>query len=283
MDSGNKIYQITDRHIIGFAEELQQREYSSGTIDNYIRSVKAYASWTGGKLSKKHIMAWKKHLAAQYAPATVNAMLAGLNCFLDAQGWNDCRVRLLRLQKRGFLRPEQELKREEYQSLVQAARCLGRERLALVMETMCATGIRVSEVACITVEAVKRGKSEIALKGKIRTILLPNKLCRRLLRYARKLHISTGSVFRTRTGHALSRTQIWAEMKHLCRSAGVAEGKVFPHNLRHLFARVFYQAYKDVVKLADILGHSSVNTTRIYLLTTGAEHIRQLEHLDLLC
>lgn len=283
LNFGNETYQITDKHIAEFADELQQREYSRGTVDNYIRSMKAYTAWNGGELSKEHIIAWKKHLAAQHAPATVNAMLAGLNCFLRIQGWNTCCVRLLRLQRRIFLEPKQELTREEYQSLVKTARYLGRERLALVMETICATGIRVSEITYITVEAVKQGKSEISLKGKIRTILLPNKLRRRLLKYARKLHISTGPIFRTRTGRALSRTQIWTEMKHLCRYAGIAERKVFPHNLRHLFARVFYQAYKDVVKLADILGHSSINTTRVYLLTTSAEHIQKLDHLALLC
>lgn len=222
-------------------------------------------------------------LSSTACPGYCQCHAGGIELLLRIQGWNTCCVRLLRLQRRIFLEPKQELTREEYQSLVKTARYLGRERLALVMETICATGIRVSEITYITVEAVKQGKSEISLKGKIRTILLPNKLRRRLLKYARKLHISTGPIFRTRTGRALSRTQIWTEMKHLCRYAGIAERKVFPHNLRHLFARVFYQAYKDVVKLADILGHSSINTTRIYLLTTSAEHIQKLDHLALLC
>mgnify|MGYP003055314975 FL=1 len=167
--------------------------------------------------------------------------------------------------------------------MVRTARTLGRERLALVMETICATGIRVGEVPFITVEAVCRGRTDVALKGKVRTIFLPDRLCRRLLQYARKQKITSGEIFLTGGGKRLSRTQIWAEMKRLCRAAGVAAGKVFPHNLRHLFARTFYRACQDVVKLADILGHSSIETTRIYLLTTGTEHLRQLERLGLLC
>ena len=167
--------------------------------------------------------------------------------------------------------------------MVRTARTLGRERLALVMETICATGIRVGEVPFITVEAACRGRTDVALKGKVRTIFLPDRLCRRLLQYARKQKITSGEIFLTGGGKRLSRTQIWAEMKRLCRAAGVAAGKVFPHNLRHLFARTFYRACQDVVKLADILGHSSIETTRIYLLTTGTEHLRRLERLGLLC
>ena len=215
--------------------------------------------------------------------AHVNAMLAGLNRFFDFAGRPECRVKVLRLQRRSFREAERELDRGEYRALVRTARTLGRERLALVMETICATGIRVGEVPFITVEAACRGRTDVALKGKVRTIFLPDRLCRRLLQYARKQKIASGEIFLTGGGKRLSRTQIWAEMKRLCRAAGVAAGKVFPHNLRHLFARTFYRACQDVVKLADILGHSSIETTRIYLLTTGTEHLRQLERLGLLC
>lgn len=275
---------ITARQMEEFAASLRCREYSQGTVENYLRAVRQFAEWNGtAPLTRDRTAAWKAHLRETRAPATVNAMIAGVNRFLAHQGWEDCRVRPLRLQRRSFLVPDRTLSREGYRALVRAARSAGRERLALVMETMCATGIRVSEVRCITVEAARRGQTEISLKGKIRTILLPGTLCRRLLKYARANRIASGPLFRTRQGHPLSRTQIWAEMKRLCPAAGVSPTQVFPHNLRRLFARCFYQASRDVVKLADLLGHSSINTTRIYLLTTGAEHMRQLERLKLLC
>ena len=229
------------------------------------------------------VLTWKAQLTAQYAPATVNAMLAGINRFFAFMGWPECKVKALRLQRRSFREAERELDREEYRTLVRTARTLGRERLALVMETICATGIRVGEVPYITVEALRRGKAVVALKGKVRTILLPEKLCKKLLKYVKRQKITSGEVFLTGGGKRLSRVQIWAEMKRLCRAASVAADKVFPHNLRHLFARTFYQASRDVVQLADILGHSSIETTRIYLLTTGAEHLRRLERLGLLC
>ena len=171
--------------------------------------------------------------------------------------------------------------REEYERLVIAARTTGKARLALLLEAICATGIRVSEVRYLTVEAARMGKAEIMLKGKIRTILLPNKLCRKLLKYAKKQNTAAGEVFVTRSGKSLSRKQIWAEMKALCKKAGVTPTKVFPHNLRHLFARIFYKACKDVARLADVLGHSSIETTRIYLISTGAEHAKMLEKLRL--
>ena len=234
-------------------------------------------------VDRRLVLTWKAQLTAQYAPATVNAMLAGINRFFAFMGWPECKVKALRLQRRSFREAERELDRGEYRALVRTARTLGRERLALVMETICATGIRVGEVPFITVEAACRGRTDVALKGKVRTIFLPDRLCRRLLQYARKQKITSGEIFLTGGGKRLSRTQIWAEMKRLCRAAGVAAGKVFPHNLRHLFARTFYRACQDVVKLADILGHSSIETTRIYLLTTGAEHLRRLERLGLLC
>ena len=248
-----------------------------------MRSIRAFARWSGGAVDRGLVLTWKARLTARYAPATVNAMLAGLNRFFDFAGRPECRVKVLRLQRCSFREAERELDRGEYRALVRTARTLGRERLALVMETICATGIRVGEVPFITVEAVCRGRTDVALKGKVRTIFLPDRLCRRLLQYARKQKITSGEIFLTGGGKRLSRTQIWAEMKRLCRAAGVAAGKVFPHNLRHLFARTFYRACQDVVKLADILGHSSIETTRIYLLTTGTEHLRQLERLGLLC
>lgn len=274
---------VTERTVDGFRRELLRREYSHGTAESYVRSIRAFARWSGGAVDRGLVLTWKARLTARYAPATVNAMLAGLNRFFDFAGRPECRVKVLRLQRRSFREAERELDREEYRTLVRTARTLGRERLALVMETICATGIRVGEVPYITVEALRRGKAVVALKGKVRTILLPEKLCKKLLKYAKRQKITSGEVFLTGGGKRLSRVQIWAEMKRLCCAAGVAADKVFPHNLRHLFARTFYRACQDVVKLADILGHSSIETTRIYLLTTGTEHLRQLERLGLLC
>lgn len=196
-------------------------------------------------------------------------------------GWTDCRTHYLKIQHRLFRETGRELDRADYEKLIAAALGLGRERIALVMETICATGIRVGEVRYITVEAVRSGSATISLKGKIRTILLPGKLCKKLLKYARKQKITSGEIFLTGGGKPMSRCQIWAEMKRICKAAGVDPAKVFPHNLRHLFATVYYRIYKDIVKLADILGHSSVETTRIYLLTTGTEHRQQLERLRL--
>ena len=274
---------VTERTVDGFRRELLRREYSHGTAESYVRSIRAFARWSGGAVDRGLVLTWKAQLTAQYAPATVNAMLAGINRFFAFMGWPECKVKALRLQRRSFREAERELDREEYRTLVRTARTLGRERLALVMETICATGIRVGEVPYITVEALRRGKAVVALKGKVRTILLPEKLCKKLLKYVKRQKITSGEVFLTGGGKRLSRVQIWAEMKRLCCAAGVAADKVFPHNLRHLFARTFYQASRDVVQLADILGHSSIETTRIYLLTTGAEHLRRLERLGLLC
>lgn len=283
MDAGNTERQITEEQIRRFAENLKRQEYGAGTIENYVRSIRAFSVWCQGLPDKAGVLAWKAHLIDCYAPASVNAMLAGINCFFKFQGWPDCAAKPLRLQRRSFSIPERELSRDEYHRLIQTARASGNERLALVMETICATGIRVGEVGYITVEAARAGRAEIFLKGKIRTILLPRKLCGKLLRYARRQRTGSGKIFLTRRRNPLSRVQIWSEMKKLCAAAGVMASKVFPHNLRHLFARTYYSLYKDIVKLADLLGHSSVNTTRIYLLTDGAEHIWQLERMNLLC
>ena len=191
-------------------------------------------------------------------------------------------MKYLKIQRKLFRGTERELTKAEYIRLLETANSGGKVRLALLIETICATGIRVSEVKYITAETIQAGRAEIALKGKIRTILLPGKLCRKLQKYAKKQKITSGEIFLTRSGKGISRRQIWAEMKALCKKASVAPSKVFPHNLRHLFARTFYRACRDVAKLADVLGHSSIETTRIYLVSTGIEHARQLERLGLI-
>ena len=277
-------HSLTNKHILAFSTALFQAERSQATVEKYLRSVRAFFLYLNGQpVTKDNVMAWKKHLQREenYSPSTVNASLAALNSLFAFLGWTDCRTHYLKIQHRLFRETGRELDRQDYEKLITAALDLGRERIALIMETICATGIRVSEVQYITVEAVRAGSATISLKGKIRTILLPGKLCKKLLKYARKHKIISGEIFLTRGGKSMSRCQIWAEMKRICKTAGVDSAKVFPHNLRHLFATIYYRIYKDIVKLADILGHSSVETTRIYLLTTGQEHRRQLERLRL--
>ena len=274
---------ITKTTIEQFEAYLHKEERSNGTVDNYIRNVRELAAWLAGQaVTKEQLVAWKDALQAKrLQPTTVNAKLAAIGCFLRVMGWQDCQVRFLRVQRRVFREKEKELTREEYEKLLAAAQQQGSARLALLLETICATGVRVSEVQYITVEAARRGRAEVTMKGKIRTILIPNKLCRKLLKYAKQTKTASGKIFLTRNGTALSRKQIWAEMKSLCQAAGVSPGKVFPHNLRHLFATVLYRACHDIVKLADVLGHSRIETTRIYLVTTGFEYAKQLEQLGL--
>ena len=264
-----------------FAAYLRREEKSAGTIEKYLRDTAAFAAYMdGAPVTKEAVAAWRDGLVVQgYAPVTVNSMLAAVNALLRFLGWEDCRVKALRLQRRVFRDQSRELTRAEYDRLLTAAS--GKPRLALLMETICSTGIRVSEVRYITVEAARAGRADISLKGKVRTILLPAKLCRKLLKYARQQKTASGEIFLTGSGKPISRRQIWAEMKALCDKAGVEKSKVFPHNLRHLFARTFYRVTRDIAKLSDVLGHSSIETTRIYLISTGAEHARTLDRLGL--
>ena len=272
-------YILTAERIAAYGRQLEAEERSPGTVEKYLRDARAFARWTNGEsVTKERAVEWKEYLLSQsYAPATINAMLAAVNglfCFL---GWDECRVKFLKIQRRLF----RDLTRPEYDCLLETARARGQARLALLMESICATGIRVSEVKYLTIEAAQAGKAEISLKGKVRTILIPGKLSRKLLKYAKKHKIASGEIFLTRGGKSLSRKQIWAEMKAICKVAGVTPSKVFPHNLRHLFARTFYKVCRDVAKLADVLGHSSIETTRIYLISTGAEHAKTLDMLRL--
>lgn len=278
-----KKQKITSRQIEAYTQYLRMEEKSTATMEKYLRGVCAFASWLDGREITKELTAnWKAHLASRnYAPTTVNTMLSALNSLLEFLGLQECRVKFLKIQRRLFRDADRELTKDDYQRLLNTAHKLGRERLGLLVKTIGATGIRVSEVQYITVEAVQQGKAEIALKGKIRTILLPGKLRRKLLKYAKKQKTASGAIFRTKSGKELGRRQIWAEMKGLCKHAGVEPGKVFPHNLWHLFATVFYRACRDIAKLADLLGHSSIETTRIYLVASGTEHRRELDRLGL--
>ena len=275
----------TVEQIREFSRYLREEERETATIDKYSRDVKDFFIWLKDReISRERIAEWKQHLRrAGRKSVTINGKLSALNKFLSFLGRNDCRIKYLKIQRRLFRSTEKQLSKQEYIRLLETAHSLGRERLALLMETICATGIRVSEVKYITAEAIRAGRTEIALKGKIRTILLPGKLCRKLKKYAGKRKIVSGEVFLTRNGKGMSRRQIWAEMKSLCEKAGVAPSKVFPHNLRHLFAQTFYRVCRDVAKLADVLGHSSIETTRLYLISTEAEHVRQMERTGLIC
>ena len=265
-----------------FEQYLREEEKSGLTVEKYLRDLRAFLLWAGGgELSRELVIRWKQTLVeAGYKPRSINSMLASVNAWLRFIGREDCRVKSLRLQRQIYQKPEEDLSRAEYQRLLTAAR--RKPRLYLLLQTICATGIRVSELRYFTAEAVALGEITVSCKNKTRVILIPDKLKTKLLRYAKDTGVTDGAIFRTRGGKPLDRSNIHHEMKALCAAAGVAPEKVFPHNLRKLFARLFYGLEKDIAKLADVLGHTSINTTRIYIMTTAAEHRRQLERLHLL-
>lgn len=275
---------ITEEMIRKFDRYLQCEEKSAATIEKYLRDVRAFAAQLlGAQVTKNAVIAYKKKLCSKnYAPRSINSMLASLNSLFSFLGWTDCRVKFMKIQRQTYCPEEKELTKGEYVRLVNTAKQKGNERLNLILQTICGTGIRVSELQYITVEAVKRGEAVVSLKGKTRTVFLVRELQKKLLHYAAARGIKSGAIFITRTGKVMSRTNIWREMKNLCEKAGVNPGKVFPHNLRHLFARTFYGIEKDIMKLADILGHSNVDTTRIYIMTTGNEHRRRMETMHLI-
>lgn len=278
----NEYGTVTSAKIEAFAQYLRDQERSAATIEKYVHDVRALAAFLNGReISKGLLLEWKEALIEAYAPASVNTMLAAANRFLGFCGLNELRLRKLKIQKTLFLSEEKELTRAEYVRLVQAAERQENARLSLVIQTICATGIRVSELRFITAEAVQSGRAEVSNKGKRRAVFLPDKLRKLLRAYLQKQRITAGAVFLSKNGRPLDRSNVWRDMKALCESAGVAPGKVFPHNLRHLFARTFYALEKDLSRLADILGHSSVNTTRIYTAESGAVHARLLGRLNL--
>lgn len=274
---------ITAKTIAEFKEHLILEERSQITIEKYIRDVKAFAAYAQNtSVTKETVIAYKKHLQENYAVRSVNSMLASINSLFAFLDWHDLRVKSLKLQQQVFCPEEKELTKAEYTRLCRTAERKHNERLNLILQTICGTGIRVSELQYITVEAVKQGEAVVNCKAKTRSVFIVKELKQKLLRYAAEQNIKTGMIFVTRTGKPISRTNIWREMKALCEEANVNPKKVFPHNLRHLFARVFYGIEKDIAKLADILGHSSINTTRIYIISTGTEHQKQLENMRLI-
>lgn len=273
---------LTQEQITAFHAYLHREEKSGATQEKYLRDIRAFRAFLEDReVSKERVLAYKAELQSRgYAVRSINSMLASLNSLFAFLGWQDCRVRSLRVQQQIYCPEEKELTKGEYLRLLKAAKA--NTRLYLVMQTICSTGIRVSELRHFTVEAVRRGEVAVRCKGKTRRILLPGKLRGMLLSYADRERISDGVIFRSASGVPLSRGIIWEQMKRLCRKAGVEAAKVFPHNLRKLFARTFYSLEKDIAKLADILGHSSINTTRIYIMSTGTEHRKKMERLGLL-
>ena len=277
----NTLYRITSECICRYAVYLREQERAAHTVQKYVHDLGELAAYLDGQtVTKAALIEWKEQLTAAYAPATVNSMLTAANGFFAFMGWRDLSLRLLKIQKTIFCDESRELTRAEYIRLVEAAEREG-NRLSLVLQTICATGIRVSELRFITAEAVSVGRAEIFNKGKRRVVFLPDKLQRLLKKYLREQKKTAGAVFTTRTGKPLDRSNIWRDMKKLCESANVEPGKVFPHNLRHLFARTYYSLEKDLSRLADILGHSSVNTTRIYTVESGTVHAQQVARLGL--
>ena len=261
---------------------MEENERSRGTIRKYGYYLALFQEYLGGrKITRREVIRWKEVLKGRFSPGTVNGALAAVNSLFAYCGWKDLQVRLLKVGRKVFCESRRELTKNEYLRLVRAARDSGNERLALLLQTVCSTGIRISELAAITVEAACARSASVDCKGKIRTVFLPEVLCRLLRRYADKRGIRSGQIFVTRGGRPLDRSNIWRDMKKLSQAAGVEPEKIFPHNLRHLFARTYYSQERDLLRLSDILGHSDINTTRIYTRESGADHLRRLEQLGL--
>lgn len=274
---------LTADIIEDFRKNLELQEKSTSTIEKYIRDVKAFSAYTeNAAITKEKVIAYKKYLRNNYAARSVNSMLASINSLFNSLEWHDLKVKSLKLQQQVFCSEDRELTKAEYARLCKTAERKKNKRLNLILQTICGTGIRVSELQYITVETAKQGEAVVNCKAKTRSVFIVKELKQKLLRYAAEQNIKSGMIFVTRTGKPISRTNIWREMKALCVEANVNPEKVFPHNLRHLFARVFYGIEKDIAKLADILGHSSINTTRIYIISTGTEHRKRMENMHLI-
>ncbi|MBO7251853.1 MAG: tyrosine-type recombinase/integrase [Oscillospiraceae bacterium] len=277
------MHTITEEQLRMFSRQMEAEEKSALTREKYLRDTRRFAQWLAGRpLTRENLLTYKQMLSQDYALTSANSMIAAVNAFLRFLQREELVIRQFRLQKTIWCSEARELTRADYQKLVSAARIAGKERLALVIQTVCVTGIRISELPFLTVEAARRGETSVRCKGKQRSVFLVPALRKELLAYAKRQGIRSGMLFVTRRGRPLDRSNIWREMKLLCLQAGVNPEKVFPHNLRHLFARTFYAMDRDIVKLADILGHSSINTTRIYTVSTGSEHRRKMEQMRLL-
>lgn len=276
-------YVITAEMEILFGEYLEQDEKSKNTIEKYRRDLRKFVEYIDGEeVTKELVIGFKEYLVEHYAVNSVNSIIASLNRFMQFAGWQEFRVKQLKKQRQVYCPEEKELTKQEYFELIRTAKREGKEKIGLIIQTIGSTGIRISELPSITVQAVKDGGVQVDCKGKSRQVLMPKKLTMKLMHYIKKEKIRSGPVFRTKQGNPIDRSNIWKEMKKICRKAGIKEKKVFPHNLRHLFACSFYQMEKDIAKLADLLGHSNINTTRIYIISSGGEHRKQIERMNLL-
>lgn len=275
---------LTNEAVAEFERYLRREEKSDNTVEKYLRDARAFMIFAeGDEVTKEMVVEYKNRLIEKnYAARSVNSMLASLNSLFSFLDWSDCKAKSIKLQRRTYCPEEKELTKNEYARLVEAAKKSGNKRIGLIVQTICSSGIRVSELKYITMESVERGEATVSLKGKTRTVFIVADLQKKLAKYAEENGIKSGCIFVTRTGRPVSRINIWRDMKRLCASANVNPEKVFPHNLRRLFARTFYGVEKDIAKLADVLGHSSINTTRIYIITTGVEHRRFMENMRLI-
>ena len=283
MEDVKNMKNITDEMLQLFNYRLINEEKAQASINKYMHDVSQFKIWLHGReVTKDVVLAYKEFLCEKYAPSSVNATLSSLNSFFGFLKWFDFRVKNLKIQRQLFTSDNSELTKDEDNRMLDAAKRKKNERLFFLMQTICSTGIRVSELKYITVGAITCGIAKINGKGKRRQVILPNRLCHALQLYAKKKQIKSGAIFITKNGNPLDRSNIWSEMKKLCKDANVPEKKVYPHNLRHLFARTYYSLEKDIVRLADILGHSNVNTTRIYTIESGEVHRKQIQRLGLL-
>lgn len=274
---------ISGEIVAKFKKYLTEEEKAKATIEKYVRDVISFMKWLSGRtVEKSVVLEYKQELLEEYSPASVNSILSSLNNFFVFNEWFSCKVKTLKIQKQIFSRQDKELTKAEYDRLLSAAKNKENWRLYLLMQTICSTGIRISELQFVSVEATRAKKAIINCKGKIRQVILPKQLCKMLLKYAKENNIKSGSIFVTKTGKPLDRSNVWKMLKNLCDSANVSKAKVFLHNFRHLFARTYYSLEKDISRLADILGHSNVNTTRIYTMESGNVHRMQIQKLGLL-
>lgn len=274
---------LTTQIIKEYELYLKDEERSCATIEKYMRDIRVFVGFLGeDELTKQKVLQYKSTLSNNYAVSSANSMLAALNSFFRFCGWGDLCVKQFKMQREAYCSKDKELTRTEYVRLLSAAKQKSNIRLNLIIQTICSTGIRVSELRYITVEALKAGEAVVNCKGKNRRIFIVQELKKKLMAYVKSHKITSGPVFVSRNGNPVSRITVWKEMKALCAEANVSPNKVFPHNLRHLFARTFYSIEKDIAKLADILGHASINTTRIYIVTTGEEHRRKMENMRLI-
>ena len=276
-------YAITNEQIAAYGANLCMEERCEATVQKYVSAVMALFRFLPPEktLTREFLLAWKAEISARFSASGANVMISAVNRFCEFMSWSDLHIRQIKVQRRVFRDCERELTKAEYTRLLNAARAKGNPRLYWLMQTLASTGIRVSELRFVSVESLHSGRAIVDCKGKRRVIMIPQKLREKLLAYCAERGVKSGAVFVTRSGKPLNRSNIWRELQGVCAAARVDARKVFPHNFRHLFAVTFYRMEKDIAKLADLLGYASINTTRIYIMESGAEHERRMEKLGL--